>query len=313
MNRKITALLIVLIFSICCLSIAFAQNNATREAVGSAENVEIEDMSNYILPISISNNKIEFDDGFVGFGIDSTKNVPKTDDKFSQATFAHDKTENYVKLAIIEAYKQRNEKDIDKIISKIVENDMDKNNEVIKEVLNSNEKIDDKAVVNITNTTEATFTFELLKSENENTSDCLAYKVSLKTIEPNEDTPQSTDAGNNTPDNNTNNNTNNTPKENTDKTANNNATKENTKSKTSQSKTNTEPEKNKTLVNKTTTVINIENNTTIVHNNVKHVNNTTPENNTPFDLMKTAGNPRFILVVVVAIALIAVVIMKRKE
>jgi hypothetical protein len=52
MKNKILILFIVLLFSV---GIAWAENNTT-------ENLDIEDSGNYILPISIANNVIKFDD-----------------------------------------------------------------------------------------------------------------------------------------------------------------------------------------------------------------------------------------------------------
>ena len=67
-------------------------------------------------------------------------------------------------------------------------------------------------------------------------------------------------------------------------------------------------------MNKTNTKITVENNTTITYkNNVKTVNQTAPANNTTGDLLKTAGNPIFILGVVIVVALIAVAFMRRKD
>lgn len=336
MNRKIMGLMIVLIFSLCCISIAFAQNDTVDDIESNASNIETEDLSNYILPISISNGKIEFNDGFTGFALDSSKDKISEEDTFSLGEFSYSQSENYVKSAIIESYKQSRENDIANIVSKIIDGDLDTGDSVIKEVLSSEGSIGDSEVVSIDNTTEATFTFELLKSTNEEKSDCLAYKVSLKTVEAPDVLNTSDDGQNNSNDNNA------TPEDNDkqstdngeDKAANDDKDKksqdsqkttednENKKSavtnisdnqKNDEGKANdtTVNETNTTIVKTTTTVI--ENNTTIVHNNVKEVNNTTaPENNTLTNLLK-AGNPILILIIVIAVVVIAVTIMKRKE
>ncbi|WP_296874558.1 hypothetical protein [uncultured Methanobrevibacter sp.] len=329
MTRKITALLIVLIFSVCLASIAFAENNSVNESqladdgqnteINNANNQAIEDTSNYIKVTSISGREFKFNDGFTGFCLSSTGTI-ETGDTFTSGAFANSQTENYVKLAIIEAYKLGKENNLGEIISKIVNGNMDTGDEVIKAVMDSNEQIGQSKTVNIDNTTEATFTFELLKSTDEDHIECLGYTVSKKPVEPvisgdesASDDKQSDDnngtqpAGNVTPGNN-------------DKQADSgNATPEKNQTDDKNSKDNkTEPKKadNKVVKNDTTIVKNtttvIENNTTIVHNNVKEVNNTTaPKNNTATNLLK-AGYPIIILLIVIVIAVVAVVI-KRRE
>ena len=330
MTRKITALLIVLIFSVCLASIAFAENNSVNESqladdgqnieIDNANNQAIEDTSNYIKVTSISGREFKFNDGFTGFCLSSTGTI-ETGDTFTSEAFANSQTENYVKLAIIEAYKLGKENNLGEIISKIVNGNMDTGDEVIKAVMDSNEQIGQSKTVNIDNTTEATFTFELLKSTDEDHIECLGYTVSKKPVEPvisgdeaASDDKQSDDnngtqpAGNSTPGNN-------------DKQADSgNATPEKNQTDDKNSKDNkTEPEKtdNKKVVKNDTTIVKntttvIENNTTIVHNNVKEVNNTTaPKNNTATNLLK-AGYPIIILLIVIVIAVVAVVI-KRRE
>lgn len=330
MTRKITALLIVLIFSVCLASIAFAENNSVNESqladdgqnteINNANNQAIEDTSNYIKVTSISGREFKFNDGFTGFCLSSTGTI-ETGDTFTSGAFANSQTENYVKLAIIEAYKLGKENNLGEIISKIVNGNMDTGDEVIKAVMDSNEQIGQSKTVNIDNTTEATFTFELLKSTDEDHIECLGYTVSKKPVEPvisgdetASDDKQSDDnngtqpAGNSTPGNN-------------DKQADSgNATPEKNQTDDKNSKDNkTEPEKtdNKNVVKNDTTIVKntttvIENNTTIVHNNVKEVNNTTaPKNNTATNLLK-AGYPIIILLIVIVIAVVAVVI-KRRE
>ena len=330
MTRKITALLIVLIFSVCLASIAFAENNSVNESqladdgqnieIDNANNQAIEDTSNYIKITSISGREFKFNDGFTGFCLSSTGTI-ETGDTFTSEAFANSQTENYVKLAIIEAYKLGKENNLGEIISKIVNGNMDTGDEVIKAVMDSNEQIGQSKTVNIDNTTEATFTFELLKSTDEDHIECLGYTVSKKPVEPvisgdeaASDDKQSDDnngtqpAGNSTPGNN-------------DKQADSgNATPEKNQTDDKNSKDNkTEPEKtdNKKVVKNDTTIVKntttvIENNTTIVHNNVKEVNNTTaPKNNTATNLLK-AGYPIIILLIVIVIAVDAVVI-KRRE
>ncbi|MEE1134782.1 MAG: hypothetical protein UHW60_08425, partial [Methanobrevibacter sp.] len=193
MTRKITALLIVLIFSVCLASIAFAENNSVNESqladdgqnieIDNANNQAIEDTSNYIKITSISGREFKFNDGFTGFCLSSTGTI-ETGDTFTSGAFANSQTENYVKLAIIEAYKLGKENNLGEIISKIVNGNMDTGDEVIKAVMDSNEQIGQSKTVNIDNTTEATFTFELLKSTDEDHIECLGYTVSKKPVEP---------------------------------------------------------------------------------------------------------------------------------
>lgn len=335
MNRKIAALIIVSIFALCCAGIAFAGNESSDALDSSDDNgsVELEDTSNYITITGIANGEIKFADGFTGYAMDSSKGKIGSDATFTPGEFSHSKIENYIKLAIIEAYKQGKENQLGAIISKIADNNMDSSDSVISEVLNSNDNIGSSEVVKINDNTEATFTFELLKSTDDEKSDCLAYKVSMKTVESDKlaatddvdntsnDNKQdiisndNTDNNKTTEDNNSDNKTEDTNKDN--KADNNNESEKTSKNedvKKEAKKNNAEKEKpkNNTTIVKTTTTV-IENNTTIVHNNVKEVNNTTePKNDTAGNLLK-AGNPILILIIVVVVAVIAVVIMKRKN
>lgn len=330
MTRKITALLIVLIFSVCLASIAFAENNSVNESkladngqnieIDNANNQAIEDTSNYIKISSISGREFKFNDGFTGFCLSSTGTI-ETGDTFTSEAFANSQTENYVKLAIIEAYKLGKENNLGEIISKIVNGNMDTGDEVIKAVMDSSEQIGQSKTVNIDNTTEATFTFELLKSTDEDHIECLGYTVSKKPVEPVISGDEAASDDKQTADNNgTQPSGNSTPGDN-DKQANSgNATPEKNQTDDKNSKDNkTEPKKadNKNVVKNDTTIVKntttvIENNTTIVHNNVKEVNNTTaPKNNTATNLLK-AGYPIIILLIVIVIAVVAVVI-KRRE
>lgn len=331
MTRKITALLIVLIFSVCLAGIAFAENSSVNDSqvaddgqnteINNANNQAIEDTSNYIKVASISGHEFKFSDGFTGFCLSSTGTI-ETGDTFTSEAFANSQTENYVKLAIIEAFKLGKENDLGEIIAKIVKGDMDSGNEVIKAVMESGEKIGDSKTVNIDNTTEATFTFELLKSTDEDHIECLGYTVSKKPVEPvisgdeaASDDKQSDDNNGTQPAGNS------TPGDNDKQADSGNATPE--KNQTDDDKNSkdnkTEPKKadNKNVVKNDTTIVKntttvIENNTTIVHNNVKEVNNTTaPKNNTATNLLK-AGYPIIILLIVIVIAVVAVVI-KRRE
>ena len=305
MNKKIITLLLVAIFSISCLSMVSADNNTQN----ATETSEIEDAANYILPISITNNGIKFSDGFTGYCIDLAKNNINADDKFTSQQTTN--SENAIKLAIIECYKANKENEIENIISKVINKDT--GNEIVGKVLSSQENIGDSAVVEINNNTEATFNFELLKSADGEKSDCLAYTVSLKTI-PHEDTLSSVNDENKTTNETANvteetsaTNDTHTPDEKTDNTQ--NDTKTNTSEKIV-------TETNKTITNKTNTVIVNENNTTIINqNNTKIINKTkeTSQNATiPDRILRTVGNPIFLLVIVIIIVAIVAVTMRRK-
>ena len=323
MNRKIAALIIVSIFALCCAGIAFAGNESS-DALDSSDDsgsVELEDTSNYITITGIANGEIKFADGFTGYAMDSSKGKIGSDATFTPGEFSHSKIENYIKLAIIEAYKQGKENQLGAIISKIADNNMDSSDSVISEVLNSNDNIGSSEVVKINDNTEATFTFELLKSTDDEKSDCLAYKVSMKTVESDklaasddidntsEDNKQDTTGNDNNDDKAEDTNKNKTTNDKNDSETTNN---EDVKKEAKKNNAEKEKPKNNTTIVKTTTTV-IENNTTIVHNNVKEVNNTTePKNDTAGNLLK-AGNPILILIIVVVVAVIAVVIMKRKN
>ena len=302
MDKKVITILFVVIFSISCLSMVWADNNTTN----TTETPEIEDTTNYIMPISLTDNGIKFSDGFTGYCIDLTKSSITTDDKFtSEATTDN---ENAMKLAIIECFKENKENEIGSIISKVLNKDT--SNDIAKKVLSSHENIGDRAVVEINNDSEATFNFELLKSSSEEKSDCLAYKVSLKTVK-HEDTLSAVNDENetvNTTDNNTNTSNNKTDNENRETVQNNSKTNASEK---------TVIETNKTIINKTNTIIVNENNTTILNqNNTKIINKTneTPQNATMQDrILKTVGNPIFILVIVIIIVAVIAVTIRRKD
>lgn len=320
MEKKIIMIFVVLLFAV---GIAFAENNTT-------DTVEIEDSGNYILPISITSEGIKFDDGFIGFCIDPSKSNIQTTDKFELGVLGDSEIENNIKLAIIECYKQGKEDAMADILSQI--NDKGSSNDVLSAVFSSNEKIGNTAVVEIDNTTEATFEFEFLKSTDDAKSDCVAYTVSEKTIEKEEPLGASNDdnesdfdnateekepLGATSTDDNKSDSDNKTvqplaasdTQNITESIANN--TTDDKKASQPQNDKNTK-ENTKTVINKTTTTVVNETNTTIInHNNVKTVNDT-PKNDTVQDLLK-AGNPILILIIVIVVAVIVAVVVKRKD
>ena len=343
MNKKIIVTLIVLLFCVSCLGIVSA-DNSTNE---TSDNNESIDLSNYIVPISISGNVIEFDDGFTGFCLDSTKESITTEDGFTSQSTSSDEIQNYVKLAIIEAYKQGCEDNLGQIIASFADGSYkNSDDKVITEVLKSDEPIGNEAVADLEDSIEGTFEFELLKPATGDKSDCLAYKVSLKEV-PSEDklaaaaddnATEELDKNNDTEDALTNSSDDNQDKEKATDSSNDTGDDEKTvvskdndtekdkkteDAKDNETDENKTPEKivnetNKTIVNKTNTLIVNENNTTIVNKTtITHINKTTndtPQNETiPEKLIKTVGNPIFILIVVIAIAAIAAVAMRRKD
>lgn len=320
MTKKIIATLIVLLFCVGCLGIASAEN-ITNETAQTNESM---DLSKYIHPVSITDKGIEFSDGFVGYCLDSTKDPITTGDGFESQKTGTDEIQNYVKLAIIEAYKKGCEDNLAKIISSFADGSYKLSNDnVIKAVLKSNETIGDNAVVELEDSVEGNFEFELLKDVKGEKSDCLAYKVSLKEISNannTTNTTNSTDGKNTTePADNQTNATNNTDGKNAAGPADNKTDDKKADNKTDDNKQNQKTivnETNQTITNNTNTVIVNENNTTIINkNNTKVINKTNdhPQNATVQDqILRTVGNPIFLLIVVIIIAAVAAVLLRRK-
>lgn len=303
MDRKITLLLIILICSICCLNIISAGNNTT-DNLTSENNGETSD--NFIIPVHITDNGIKFSDGFTGFCIDSSKNIITADDKFTAHPTSSEEHENNVKLAIIESYKAGEENNIGNIVAQVLNGNKEYN--VAQAVFNSTESVGDTAVVVINNTTEATFTFELLKSADGSKSDCLAYTVSFRTIS--NDGPLG--ASNNNNESSTNETANQTSNSNaqpqTNTTTENNNTNDTGNSNGGQTTANETNETN-------TVTVNVNNTTIINQNNTKVINKTNePQNATiPEKIMKATGNPIFILAIVIVVIAIVAVAMRRRN
>ncbi len=292
MNKKIITILIILLFS---FSIAYATDNTT-------DNVESEDGTSYIMPLSISSNGIEFNDGFIGFSLDEDDLT--TSDGFIQDKTSDSELQNYIKLAIIECYKQSREDDIAEIVESFCDGSYtDSDDELITAVLDSSDEIGDSAVVELNDGSVATFDFELLKSS-EDKSDCIAYKVSIDDSTSDdsvlgvsdtevEDATNSDDAQDESDNN----------KVDESEPATSDDSKDNTPETTGEDNNTEINETNKTIINKTNTVIVNEKNATVITKN--NANNDTPQDT----ILKTAGNPLFILVVVIAI--IAVVVFEK--
>ena len=304
MNKIIITLLIVLACSLCCLSMVSADDNATDNI--TLENIE--NMNDYIIPVHITDNGIEFSDGFVGFCIDSAKSSVTVNDNFTSQPAKDSDVENHIKLAIIEAYKAGKEDNLGDIVSQVIAKN--KENDIVKAVFDSTQTVDDTAV-------------ELLNSLDDSKSDCLAYKVSFKTIE---NSPVLGVANNEVNESAYNESTDNESAKlestSEDATAKVNDTQDNTsaagnddaKSDDDQTIIN---ETNKTIINKTNTVIVNENNTTVINKNTTKVINKTndnPQNATVQQkIMRTVGNPIFLLAIVIVIIAIVGVVMRRKN
>lgn len=293
MNKKIITLLIVLFISV---SMVWAENDTSDE-------LEADDNANYIMPVSIGGNGIKFSDGFIGFSLDGS-DLSKSDG-FTQEPTGDDKLQNYIKLAIIECYKQSRE-EIGEIVGSFCDGSYkNSDDELITAVLDSSEKIGNHAVVELDDGSKATFDFELLKSS-EDKSDCLAYKVSIDEstqdtkLGASDSTANDTSESDDTPADD-----NDTSKESEPATSAKN--KDNTQKTTGEDNNTEINETNKTIVNKTNTVIVHEKNTTIITK--ENVKNDTPQDT----LLKTAGNPLFILTVVAVVIIAAVVYKSRKD
>ncbi|MBE6509506.1 MAG: hypothetical protein E7Z77_08870 [Methanobrevibacter sp.] len=337
MNKKIIVTLIVLLFCISCFSIVTAENitNGTTDANDTinTNDGKVLDMSNHIKPISIIGNRIEFSDGFTGFCLDLTKADITNDDGFVSEPTSNSGIQNYVKLAIIEAYKQGCESNLNQIIASFSDGSYaSSNDKVISAVLKSQEKIGDSAVVELEDSTEGTFEFELLKDLNGSKSDCLAYRVSIKEVDnngilgaaANNNTTEKTNDITSTTVNKTNETVTNKTNETTTNQTVKNKTNQTTVNKTNENVTNktNETTTNQTVKNETNQTTNktnetktvIINNTTINQNNTKIINaNETPQNATIVTkLIKAVGNPIFILMVVIVIIAVVGIYVRKK-
>ena len=141
MDKKIMTLLIILIFAVGCVSFVWADKNTTDNLTveNIEENMTDNNLSEYIIPVHITDNGIEFSDGFIGFCIDSSKDVITVNDKFTSQNTRNDEIENNVKLAIIECYKAGKENDIQNVVSQILNGN--KNYDIVDSVLNSGESV----------------------------------------------------------------------------------------------------------------------------------------------------------------------------
>lgn len=336
MKRKIITISIALAVLLCIAGIAFADNNTTAD---ENQTESVIDLSNYITVLSSENNAIRFSDGYVGFLVDSSKNEAGSADGFTSHPATGISNGNVLKLAIIECYKQGSENKIGEVLSSFADGSYQtSSDEIITAARTSADTVRDHEVVEINNTTEATFDFELLKPVNGATSQYIAYKVSFKTVE-NEDVLAASDNDTNESALGTVNDTNESVLGAINDTDNNitnksvlrdvndtnesalgtvNETNVTVDNNTGEIVNDTEVhETNKTIVNKTNTLVVNQNNTTVVNQNtIKTINNTTketPQNDTVATLMKSAGNPIFLLAIVIVIAAVVGVVYYRKN
>lgn len=212
MNKKIVALIIVILISFCFLSIVVADNatnddNKTTDhgqTINNNKNVDENTTdqnktnnnkaagspNNYILAKG-NGNDITFSDGFRGFRLDYSKSPASSGDEFKHASTSKAGNSNTLKLAIIECYKQGATDQIRRIMADFIKTGSS-NTPVGEAVAASHQSVSDRAVMKINDHTNIIFDFEYLKSVSGNESDYFAYKVSYITInDGEEDTNQS--------------------------------------------------------------------------------------------------------------------------
>ena len=369
MNKKLIAIFTVILIFLCCLSAVSADNDSDVVSTDTVEQTTIEteptptetepteiDLSQYITVISIINGAVQFSDGYTGYSLDSSKQPATSEDGFeSSGTGSAGSLSNYLKLAVVEAYKANRESDLDSIIASFVDGSYQSSSDpVIQAVLSSDETIGDNAVVKIDNTTEATFDFEVLTPVDGDTSSYFAYSVSFATVEPEpeplssapvEDDNQTLTAQDDTTDDNqtltaqdnaTDDNQTLAATDNTTDDGNSVLTAQDNQSDDGKTKASDDNEPssqqadnasddgtqqgttvvnqtNNTVVNKTdTTVVNQKNTTIITHHNVRTVDDTHKQPPAQDNVMRTVGNPIFILIVVFVIGSAIVVALRRR-
>ena len=237
MNKKIVALILIIVISFCFISIVVADNvthddsNATHDDKNTIDHDKKSDKDkkddkdthvknktkdknktddkskNYILAKG-NGNDIRFSDGYRGFILDYSKHPASSGDKFKRASTSKASNSNALKLAIIECYKLDSTGQIGSVISNIVKTGS-AGGKVGEAVAASHKQISDHEVVKINKHTEAIFDFEVLKSVSGNESDYFAYTVSFRTID-DENINQTNNLTNTTNATNKTNNTNNT-------------------------------------------------------------------------------------------------------
>ena len=206
MNRKLVALILVVLISFCFLSIVVADNVAhddnntnhdktinkdkkvdkktDKNKTTNKNKTDDKSKKNYILAKG-SGNGIMFSDGFRGFILDYSKHPAKSGDEFQRVSTSHAGNSNELKLNIIKSYMQDSTDQIGSIIAGSVKNESS-SSKVAEEFEASHEKVGDHEVVRIDSRTEAVFDFEVLKSVSGNVSDYFAYKVSFRAINVNQ-------------------------------------------------------------------------------------------------------------------------------
>ena len=339
MNKKLIAIFAVMLIFLCCVSVASADvengtgdtDSAGQKQVNSepapteTEPTEI-DLSQYITVLSIANGVAQFSDGFTGYSLDSSKQEATSHDGFeSSGTGSAGSLSNYLKLAVVEAYRTNRQGDLNSIIASFVDGSYKSSSDpVIQAVLSSDETISDNAVVKIDNTTEATFNFEILTPVNGDTSSYFAYSVNMKTVEagplssaPGDDENQTLSAQDNQTDKNQTLAAPDTDKNNTDdgklKNSDKNTEKNDAKNGTQQD-TSAVNQTNKTVENRTnTTIVNQKNTTIINQHNVRTVDNTQKEPTPQEHIMRAVGKPIFVLIAVFVLGSAVVIALRRRD
>ena len=197
MNKKIIALIIVILISFCFLGIVVADNatqgdNKTTDQNKTTNNNKATGTPNNYVLAKGNGNDITFSDGFRGFRLDYSKPPASSGDEFKHASTSKASNSNTLKLAIIECYKQGATDQIGRIMADFIKTGSS-NTPVGEAVAASYQTIGNRAIMKINDNTNLVFDFEYLKSVSGNESDYFAYKVSFITIDDGEDDADQTD------------------------------------------------------------------------------------------------------------------------
>ena len=195
MNKKIFALIIVILISFCFIGIAMADNAThqdnstddhdkpidkdTSDKNKTPDKNKTDDKSKYILAQG-SGNDIKFSDGFRGFRLDYSKPAATSGDEFKHASASSAPNSNMLMQTIIGCYVKGLSGQIGSIMSGAIKSGA--SGDLVNAAQNS-EKIN--GAVKINNNTAAVFSFEVLESVSGNVSNYFAYTVSFRSISSN--------------------------------------------------------------------------------------------------------------------------------
>lgn len=195
MNKKIFALIIVILISFCFIGIAMADNAThqdnstddhdkpidkdTSDKNKTPDKNKTDDKSKYILAQG-SGNDIKFSDGFRGFRLDYSKPAATSGDEFKHASASSAPNSNMLMQTIIGCYVKGLSGQIGSIMSGAIQSGA--SGDLVNAAQNS-EKIN--GAVKINNNTAAVFSFEVLESVSGNVSNYFAYTVSFRSISSN--------------------------------------------------------------------------------------------------------------------------------